>query len=393
MSGVPYLAWRYLAYHRVKTAILVASIALIAFLPVGLNVLVGQSAAQLTARAEATPLLVGAKGSPIELVLSSLYFETDPAEATTWGEVERIADSGLAAAIPLHVRFRAAGHPIVGTNLDYFEHRGLRVADGRRMAVLGECVVGSAAASALSVGPGDTVISSPETVFDLAGVYPLKLAITGVLAPTGKPDDDAIFVDVKTAWVIAGLGHGHRDLAAPEAKAAVLARDGRRVQANASLVEYNEITAENAGSFHFHGDPADYPVTAIIAVPRDDKARALLRGRYEGRDDAVQMIPPTAVMEELLATVFTIESYVVAAIALVACATLATAALVFMLSLRLRRREIETIVKMGGSRGHVAALLVSEVVVVLAAGVTIAAGLTLLTRRFGSDAIRAFLVS
>ena len=75
MSGALYLAWRYLAHHRVKTAILVAAIALIAFLPAGLNVLVGESARELTARAEATPLLVGARGSPLSLALRALYFE------------------------------------------------------------------------------------------------------------------------------------------------------------------------------------------------------------------------------------------------------------------------------------------------------------------------------
>ena len=50
-----YLAWRYLAYHRFKTAILITSITLIVYLPVGLQVLVSQSAEQLTSRAEATP--------------------------------------------------------------------------------------------------------------------------------------------------------------------------------------------------------------------------------------------------------------------------------------------------------------------------------------------------
>ena len=67
MTGLLYMAWRYLAYHRIKTMILVLSITLIAYLPIGLRVLVGQSAQQLTARAEATPLLVGVKGSPLEL--------------------------------------------------------------------------------------------------------------------------------------------------------------------------------------------------------------------------------------------------------------------------------------------------------------------------------------
>ena len=75
MREALYLAWRYVAYHRVKAAILIASIALIVFLPVGLNVLVSQSADELTRRAAVTPLLVGAKGSPLELALNSLYFE------------------------------------------------------------------------------------------------------------------------------------------------------------------------------------------------------------------------------------------------------------------------------------------------------------------------------
>ena len=55
MSSVLYLAWRYLAYHRYKTAVLVLSITLILYIPTGLRVLVRQSEQQLTARAEATP--------------------------------------------------------------------------------------------------------------------------------------------------------------------------------------------------------------------------------------------------------------------------------------------------------------------------------------------------
>ena len=393
MSGPLYLAWQYLVHHRVKTAILVASITLIVFLPAGLNVLVGQSAAELTARAEATPLLLGAKGSRLELVLSSLYFDTDPPEATTWAQVSRVAESDLAEAIPLHLRFRTRGYAIVGTTLEYFDFRRLRLAAGRPMAVLGECVLGSRVAQNLGIGPGETLISSPETVFDLAGVYPLKMKVVGVLAPSHTPDDGAVFVDVKTAWIIQGLGHGHADLAAPEADAAVLAREGGRITANASVVQYNEITPENIDSFHLHGDFADHPVTAVIAVPRDEKSRVLLLGRYTGPDEVAQIVRPAVVMDELLGTILTIRSYVVAAIGLVAVAPLATAALVFLLSLRLRRREIETMAKIGGTRWSVAAVLVSEVVVVLVVGIGLASGLTLATSRLGSAAIRALLLS
>lgn len=393
MSGPVYLAWRYIAHHRVKTSILVGAIALIAFLPVGLYVLVGESASALTARADATPLLIGARGSPLELVLNSLYFGSEAREQTHFSEIERVAASGLADPIPLYVRFRAGDQPIVGTALEYFDFRGLRFAEGRRFAALGECVVGAKAARRLRVGPGDSVLSSPESVFDLSGVYPLKMRVSGVLEPNHGPDDEGVFVDVKTAWVIAGLGHGHQDLAMPSADAAVLTREGGRITANASVVEYNEITLENADSFHFHGDFADLPLTGILAVPYDEKARVLLMGRYEEPGLPVQIVRPRAVMDELLETVITIRSYVVAALATVAVATLAVAGLVFGLSLRLRQREIETIVKIGGSRAAVTGLLVSEVAFVLVLGAVLAGLLTGLFARYGDSAIRALFFS
>jgi putative ABC transport system permease protein len=237
VSGALHLAWRYLVYHRAKTSILVASIALILFMPAGLRVLVEQSSTQLLARARTTPLVTGARGSALELVLNSLYFESKEPEPSRYAEMIRVADSGLAEPIPLLVRFRARGHPIVGTTLEYFDFRGLRLAAGRRMAVLGEVMLGAAAARDLGLAPGDSLVTSPESLFDLAGTYPLKLRVAGVLAPLNEPDDRAVFVDIKTSWVIQGLGHGHLDLAAPAAASGVLSRVGGHITANASVVQ------------------------------------------------------------------------------------------------------------------------------------------------------------
>ena len=391
MTQVFYVAWRYLAYHRWKTITLVGAITLIVYLPIGLRVLVDQSSRQLTARADATPLLIGAKGSPLELVLNTLYFGSDHPAPTRYAEAMRVTESGLSATIPMYVRFRARGHPIVGTTLDYFDFRGLELASGRSLALLGDCVLGASAAARLGAGPGDYVVSSSESVFDIAGVYPLKMRVVGVLDFADSADDDAIFVDVKTAWVIQGLVHGHQDLNRPEAAAGVLGREGNRVIANASVVQYNEITEENLESFHFHGDLSNYPLTAVLVVPPDQRASALLQGRYQSDEDLAQIVTPVAVMEDLLGTILTVERFVVAGAVIVGLATLATAALVFLLSLRLRRRERLTLFKIGGSRLAVASVMASEVVVVLASGALLAAGLTLLTSQFGSLAIRALL--
>ncbi|MHC4339225.1 MAG: hypothetical protein ACYSX0_03285 [Planctomycetota bacterium] len=391
MSGSLYLAWRYLASHPFKTAVLVFSITLILFIPSGLRVLVSQSERQLTARAEATPLLIGAKGSPLELVLNSLYFGHEVPETVRYGQADRVEETGFALPIPLYVRFKAGGDPIVGTTLDYFDFRGLMIAEGRQMVRLGDCVVGARVAERRLIRPGGNLISSPENVFDLAGVYPLKMRVTGVLAFSDSPDDHAVFVDVKTAWVIQGLAHGHTDLSRPEAASGVLKRGGGRIVANASVVQYNEITPDNVDSFHFHGDPRTFPITAILAVPHDRKSATLLMGRYEGADERHQILRPNTILDQLLDTILTVQSFVVAALVIVGLATLATAALVFLLSLRLRRREIETMVKIGGSRASIASVLVSEIVGVLLASVVLAALLTWMTSWFGTEAVRALI--
>jgi putative ABC transport system permease protein len=391
MRDVLYLAWRYLAHHRFKTVVLVGSITLVLALPAGLRVLLQRSAEALTARAQATPLLVGAKGSPLELTLDSLYFESDTPPTLPSSEVERVTATGLAIAVPLHTRCEAQGFPIVGTSPEYLELRGLSVAEGRGLAVLGDCVVGAEVARSLALAPGDRLVSSPETVFDLAGTYPLAMRVAGVLAPSSSPDDRAVFCDVKTTWVIAGLAHGHDDLARPDAQAAVLSRDEGRIVANASVREYNEITPENADSFHFHGDPALFPVTAVLAFPHDAKSGTLLEGRYVDGDDRAQIVRPSRVMDRLLATVLTVERYVAAAVIGVGIATLATMALVFLLSLQVRRREIETMIRLGCSRARLAALLTTEVASVVLAGVLLAAGLTVLLSRLGDEAVRVLV--
>ena len=392
MSSVLYMAWRYLVYHRYKTAVLLLSITLIVYIPVGLRVLVQQSEQQLTVRAESTPLLVGVKGSPLELVLNSLYFSADVPETMRFAEVQRITASGLAVPIPLYVRFHSLEDPIVGTTVDYFDLRGLRLASGGPMTRLGDCVVGAEIARQRGIEAGGQVISSPESVFDLAGVYPLKMRITGVLQHSDSPDDHAIFVDVKTAWVIEGLAHGHEDLARPEAAPRVLRREGDQIIGNASVVQYNEITDENVASFHFHGAAAAFPITAVIADPPDRKSAAILMGRYEASDERHQILQPVLVMDELLETVLTVQSFVVAAVIIVGTATLATTVLVVLLSLRLRRREIETMIKIGGSRGRIVSVLASEVIGVAAGGVALAFVLTWLTSEFGSELIRSFIL-
>jgi putative ABC transport system permease protein len=390
VSGALFLGWRYLAHHRFKSGILIASITLMLFLPAATRLLVEDSAAALTARADQTPLVLGAKGSELELVLNTLYFH-----AESPAEIEHRAFSvaqatGLAVVIPIHARFNSQGAPIVGTTLDYFEFRGLKLAEGRQMGLLGECVIGANVAAQLGSGPGDSIVSSPETVFDIAGVYPLKMTVAGVLNANGTADDDAVFVDVRTSWIIQGLGHGHTDLDDPGAGSSVLSRRDEMITANASLTQYAEITPENIAAFHFHGSTDTFPLTGVIAVPPDQKNGTLLRGRYQDHD-LLQIVVPGNVLDDLLTTVFAVQNYVILGLAILSLATVAVITLVFLLSQQLRKGEFRTLLRIGASRGYVALLVVSEIGFVFLVSLFVAAGLTLVTRHYAMQILQAFL--
>jgi putative ABC transport system permease protein len=78
-----YIAWKYISYNKVKTAVLMACITLISFLPFALQLLLNESERQLMSRAFETPLVVGKKGSALDLVMNTLYFGDDVPELMT----------------------------------------------------------------------------------------------------------------------------------------------------------------------------------------------------------------------------------------------------------------------------------------------------------------------
>ena len=386
-----YIAWKYIRFYRMRTLILVACITLIAVLPLSLQLLLEESEQLLISRTESTPLVVGARGSTLDLAMNTLYFSNEVPQSIVSQAAGEVTATALAMGIPLHVRFQARGYPIVGSTLDYFDFRALEIASGRPLVRLGECVLGAQVAAELGLGPGDTLVSSPETVFDLAGIYPLKMRIVGVLAQNHSPDDLAVFVDIKTAWVIEGLGHGHEDVTKTSDASVLIERTESNVTANTKLLQYTEITETNRDAFHFHGDTSGYPLTAVLAVPADDRFGTILRGRYL-EDADHQIIRPREVIDGLLENIFQIKDVIDGVIFIVGLATLLAIVLVFALSIRLRARELDTIFRLGCSRLTSVQLLVAEMLIIaLISGVLVVAAL-LVVNVYASDLVHLLII-
>lgn len=362
-----YLAFAYLRYHWARSLVMTLVAALIIFVPIATQILLSSSERALVARGEATPLLLGSRGSQLDLTMAALYFSDERPNPVTMGDVETVWDSGLGIPVPIHSAFSSSGFRIVGTTLDYFDFRDLAVSDGRGLSVLGDAVIGADVAEALGKGIGDTLVSSPENLFDLDGVYPLEMPIVGVLEQTNSPDDQAIFVDIKTAWVIQGIGHGHEDVVTAAEVAA-----GTAALANAAVVQYQRITDENIDTFHFHGSQDGFPATAVIVVPNDTRSATILKGRYLDTDGPSQLVEPAGVIQGLVDRIFRIKSLLDAVTAIIAVAAFAAIGLAVFLSYRLRAKEITTAVKLGARSGMVLRLLFAETFTLLTISVVIA---------------------
>ena len=157
-------------------------------------------------------------------------------------------------------------------------------------------------------------------------------------------------------------------------------------------MQYTEITEDNIDSFHLHGDPADFPLTAVLAVPFNEKSGTILQGRYLEKETPYQLVRPKEVIDTLMANIFKIRNVLDAVIMLVGTATLLALVLVFSLSLRLREKEIDVIFKLGCSRATIARLLGAEIFIIVLISGTVCTGLLALVLHYDQMLVRNLFV-
>ena len=392
MKNSFYLAIQYIWYHKIRTLILVASITIIVYIPNGLEKLITESEIRMMDRAATTPLIVGEKGSSTDLVINSLYFQDEKLEAVSMAEVDELNSLGFGYCIPILTGFNARSYAIVGTTIDYLKFRNMSLLEGNKMTSLGDCMLGHSVAEELSLKTGDHIISSPESFFDFAGIYPLQMKITGVLNPTNTPDDRAIFTDIKNTWIIMGIGHGHQDLADETDPTLVMDKKDGVVTATAKVFMYNEITEKNKDSFHFHGLQEDFPVSSMLFVPKDEKSLTLLRGRFESGEIETQAVVPQQVVRNLLNSIFRIKQIFDGVFIAVGMATLLIFVLIMTLTIRLRKDEINTLEIIGSSRFKVVEILSMEVAIMFLASLALAFLLYLVSGYYVNTFIEKFII-
>ncbi|MFT5732646.1 MAG: putative ABC transport system permease protein [Planctomycetota bacterium] len=151
--------------------------------------------------------ILGPAGGQSQLVLNTLFHLDASQGNIPWGLYRAIAeDPGVERAVPYAVGDNFRGYRIIGTTLEAFEGRSLLAPgtlfdSGKRQAV-----VGAAVAQETGLVRGSTFSPSHGLTYNERDprVHAERYAVTGVMAPTGTPDDRVIFIPIEGVYRMGG---------------------------------------------------------------------------------------------------------------------------------------------------------------------------------------------
>lgn len=207
------MAWRYLWGRTLVTALTLTGIALGAALIACVLTLQRESETGFLGESGQFDLVVGAKGSPLQLVLSSIYNLDLPTGNIPYSRFAALRkDPRIAEAIPLGLGDNYRGYRIIGTDSTVINLPDRRE-PGRQFLTLArgvffqndfEAVIGAQVARQTGLKIGDTFFGS-HGLAAMSGSsehrdFPYK--VVGILAPSGGSTDRAIFVTLASVWHI-----------------------------------------------------------------------------------------------------------------------------------------------------------------------------------------------
>ncbi|HWP73976.1 MAG TPA: ABC transporter permease [Methylomirabilota bacterium] len=320
------VVWRYLQGRFVTSVLTVVSVALGVSLVIASVLLTRGIKEGFIAGATDYNLIVGAKGSPTQLVLNVVFRMDAPTPNIPLSAYEDLrADPRVEAAVPVAMGDAYQGFRYVATSDAYFAPLPWRrhvpvLATGRLFRSDAperpdyEAVLGADAARGTGLKPEDRFYEGEEMA-----AYPLR--VVGVLRPTGTADDRAIFISLASYW------------------------------------EMNEISRKALIK----------PLTAVLIRPkRLSDLTALHRGWNVGPD--LQAALPSAILLNIFNLLGLVED-VLAVVLAVVVVVVGLYLFVTMYNATLeRRREIATMRALGARRATVLGIVLLESCVIAGLG-------------------------
>jgi putative ABC transport system permease protein len=164
-----------------------------------------QLESQVTRNSKGIDLVVGAKGSPLQIILCAVYHVDFPTGNIRLADAERLSRNRLVKkAIPLALGDSYKNFRIVGTDTSYVSLYDATLASGAWWQEDLEVVVGSHVSNVLGLKAGDTFNSAHGLSADGTAHEEHPYKVVGVMAAGGTVVDNLILTNVSSIWEVHG---------------------------------------------------------------------------------------------------------------------------------------------------------------------------------------------
>ena len=202
------LVWSYFKSKPLNTALNVVLLALgIAVITVVL-LFNKQLEEKIISNAKGIDLVVGAKGSPMQLILCNIFHIDFPTGNINLKEAEKIAKSRLVKkAIPLAIGDSYQAFRIIGTTHEYVDLYHGELEKGTWWNQEMEVVLGANVAKALGIDVGNKFESTHGLTKEGQAHEENQFVVKGILKQSGTVLDNLILTNVESIWQVHG-SHG-----------------------------------------------------------------------------------------------------------------------------------------------------------------------------------------
>jgi len=176
-----------------------------------------QIAQKLDNNSKDIDLVVGAKGSPLQLILSSIYYIDFPTGNIPLKEAKELSRSPFVKrAVPLALGDNYNGTRIVGTDSNFVAIYKLKVQSGKLWAQDFETTIGASVAESQQLKVGDTFYGAHGLTSNSDVHKSHQYKVSGILAPQGNVTDNLILTNIASVWKMhddheEGEAHEHKE--------------------------------------------------------------------------------------------------------------------------------------------------------------------------------------
>jgi putative ABC transport system permease protein len=212
------LAAGYLRARPLQTALSLLLLALGAGTIVTLLLVVGQLEGRMGRDARGVDLVVGAKGSPMQLILSGIYHADAPTGNIPLAAVQALKQNKLVRnAVPLALGDSWKGYRIVGAGQEYLDLYGAKLAAGKMFAGEMQAVLGHDVAARTGAGVGAR-FAGAHGLGGEGEEHAETYSVAGVLERSNSVLDRLVLTSIESVWEV----HHHQGGKAAEREVTVV---------------------------------------------------------------------------------------------------------------------------------------------------------------------------